>query len=118
MPSHILLRFFFLTMHILFPQSQKSRIATLFFPLIPLTIKNLARLKRDNQQQSNKRITKSQTETSMVSEPASSPAPSSLEQEDSILSSSGGGGGVTKGGAKRSLVNELNSSGKRKKMNI
>ena len=81
--------------------------ATLFFPLIPLTIKNLHRLSKGEGSTGNG-ASKSSRIGSFQPDPQS-PSPSVGGEEEIILSGGGATGGEGRGGAKRSLIGDLNT---------
>lgn len=72
----------------------------LFFPIVPLVIKYFNKLSKSS----------SKDNPNSATDAPQSPSPSTITEEDSI-STTGGGSGV-RTGAKRSLMNDLNSGKK------
>ena len=78
-------------------QAQKSRIATLFFPLVPIIIKHSSKLNRKPKNESHTQ----HPQTNVVSEPVSPATPISISGNEETVHVSTG--------VKRSLVSEFSS---------
>ena len=88
----------FISLYIHHTQAQKSRIATLFFPLVPIIIKHSSKLNRKPKNESHTQ----HPQTNVVSEPVSPATPISISGNEETVHVSTG--------VKRSLVSEFSSS--------